>query len=136
MYKRQDRDNLTTLINDSPLTYASGNQRWSPGNYDRRFHGRVTLRDALARSYNIPAVRVGLDMDVINVVAMLKRLGLEQELKPYPSLLLGAMNVSPFEIAQIYATIASGGFRIPLRAIREVTDTTGKPLQHLSLIHI
>ena len=131
--EQPDRYTLTTLINDSPLTYTSGGQRWSPGNYDRRFHGRVTLRDALARSYNIPAVRVGLDMDVINVVAMLKRLGLDEDLKPYPSLLLGAVNLSPFEITQIYETIASGGFRIPLRAIREVTDTSGRPLQHYAM---
>ena len=128
--EQPDRYTLTTLINDSPLTYTSGNQRWSPGNYDRRFHGRVTLRDALARSYNIPAVRVGLDLDVINVVNMLKRLGLEQDLKPYPSLLLGAINVSPFEIAQVYETIANEGLRTPLRAIREVTDTSGRPLQY------
>jgi len=131
--EQPDRYTLTTRINDSPLTHTSGGQRWSPGNYDRRFHGRVTLRDALARSYNIPAVRVGLDIDVINVVTMLKRLGLEQEIKPYPSMLLGAINVSPFEIAQIYETIASGGLKIPLRAIREVTDTSGRPLQYYAM---
>ncbi len=131
--EQPDRYTLATMVNDSPLTYRSGGQVWSPKNYDKRFHGRVMLRDALARSYNIPAVRVGLDVDVINVVSMLKRLGLEQDLKPYPSLLLGALNVSPFEIAQIYETIASGGFRIPLRAIREVTDTNGRPLQRYAM---
>ncbi|HRD50738.1 MAG: penicillin-binding protein 1B [Candidatus Competibacter sp.] len=131
--EQPDRYTLMTRLNDSPLVYTSGGQHWTPGNYDKRYHGRVTLRDALARSYNIPAVRVGLDMDVIKVVEMLQRLGLERELKPYPSLLLGAFEVSPFEIAQIYATIAGGGFRIPLRAIREVTDATGKSLQHYAL---
>ncbi|MCC8998464.1 MAG: penicillin-binding protein 1B [Candidatus Contendobacter sp.] len=131
--EQPERYTLMTRLNDSPLVYTSGGQRWTPGNYDKRYHGRVTLRDALARSYNIPAVRVGLDMDVIKVVEMLQRLGLERELKPYPSLLLGAFEISPFEIAQVYATIAGGGFRIPLRAIREVTDTTGKSLQHYAL---
>jgi penicillin-binding protein 1B len=127
------RYTLMTRLSDSPLVYTSGGQRWMPANYDKRYHGRVTLRDALARSYNIPAVRVGLDIDVINVVAMLRRLGLERNLKPYPALLLGALNASPFEIAQVYATIASGGFRIPLRAIREVTDAEGKSLQHYAM---
>jgi penicillin-binding protein 1B len=131
--EQPDRYTLATLLNDSPLVYASGGQRWSPANYDKRYHGRVTLRDALARSYNIPAVRVGLDIDVINVVGMLQRLGLERDLKPYPSLLLGALDVSPFEIAQIYEGIASGGFRIPLRAIREVTDASGRSLRHYAL---
>ena len=131
--EQPDRYTLATLINDSPLVYTSAGQRWAPGNYDRRFHGRVMLRDALARSYNIPAVRVGLDIDVIHVVEMFQRLGLEQELKPYPSLLLGALNATPLEIAQVYATMASGGFRIPLRAIREVTDARGRPVQHYAL---
>lgn len=131
--EQPDRYTLSTLINDSPLVYTSGGRRWTPANYDKRYHGRVTLRDALARSYNIPAVRVGLDVDVINVVKMLQRLGLERELKPYPSLLLGGVDMSPFEIAQIYEGIASGGFRIPLRAIREVTRATGQSLQHYAL---
>ncbi len=131
--EQPDRYTLTTLLNDSPLIYTSGGQRWTPANYDKRYHGRVTLRDALARSYNVPAVRVGLDMDVINVVEMLRRLGLERDLKPYPSLLLGALEVSPFEVTQIYERIANGGFRIPLRAIREVTNATGEPLQHYAL---
>ena len=131
--EQPDRYTLMTLLNDGPLVYTSGGRRWRPTNYDKRHHGRVTLRDALARSYNIPAVRVGLDVDVIKVVEMLHRLGFERELKPYPALLLGALDASPFEIAQVYASIASGGFRIPLRAIREVADATGKPLQHYEM---
>lgn len=131
--EQPDRYTLTTLINDSPLVQTSGGRRWSPSNYDRRYHGQVTLRDALARSYNIPAVRVGLDMDVINVVKMLQRLGLDRDLKPYPSLLLGGVDMTPFEIAQIYQGIASGGFRIPLRAIREVTNPAGQSLQHYAM---
>jgi len=131
--EQPNRYTLTTLINDSPLVYTAGGQRWTPTNYDKRYRGRVTLRDALARSYNVPAVRVGLDVDVISVVETLRRLGLEREMKPYPSLLLGALDVSPFEIAQIYETIASGGFRMPLRAIREVTDANGRPMQNYPL---
>jgi penicillin-binding protein 1B len=131
--EQPDRYTLMTRIKDSPLVHTSGGKRWAPANYDRRYHGQVTLRDALARSYNIPAVRVGLDVDVIKVVEMLQRLGFNHPLKPYPSLLLGAVDASPFEIAQVYATIASGGFRIPLRAIREVTDAEGKSLQHYSM---
>jgi len=131
--EQPDRYTLMTRLKDSRLVYTSGGHRWTPANYDHRYHGRVVLRDALARSYNIPAVRVGLDMDVINVVEMLRRLGFERDLKPYPSLLLGAFEASPFEIAQVYASIAGGGFRIPLRTIREVTDSTGQSLQHYSL---
>ncbi len=131
--EQPERYTLMTLLNDSPLIYTSGGQRWTPANYDKRYHGRVTLRDALARSYNIPVVRVGLDMSVINVVKMFQRLGLERDLKPYPSLLLGALDASPFEVAQVYASIAGNGFRMPLRAIREVTNATGRSLRHYTL---
>lgn len=131
--EQPDRYTLMTPLNDSPLVYTSGGRRWTPANYDKRYHGRVTLRDALARSYNIPAVRVGLDLDVIKVVEMLQRLGFDRALKPYPSVLLGALEASPFEVAQVYATIANGGFRIPLRAIREVTDAQGQSLQHYAM---
>ena len=130
-----DSYTLATLIDDTkPVVYAEGGgKRWSPQNYDRRFHGRVMLREALAHSYNIPAARVGLDMDVVQVVETLQRLGIQREMKPYPSLLLGAVDLAPLDIAQMYETLASGGFRIPLRAIREVTTADGQPLQHYSL---
>ncbi len=130
-----DSYTLATLIDDTkPVVYAEGGgKRWSPQNYDRRFHGRVMLREALAHSYNVPAARVGLDLDVIQVVETLQRLGIQREMKPYPSLLLGAVDLAPLDVAQMYETLASGGFRIPLRAIREVTTADGQPLQHYSL---
>jgi penicillin-binding protein 1B len=67
---------------------------------------------------------VGLE----RVIAMLHRLGVERELKPFPSLLLGAQALSPLELASVYQTIAANGFRMPLRAIRRVTDAEGREL--------
>ncbi|HXH02869.1 MAG TPA: penicillin-binding protein 1B, partial [Candidatus Competibacteraceae bacterium] len=129
------RYTLATVLDDaSPVVYTSDTgQRWSPGNYDKRYHGYVMLRDALAKSYNIPTVRIGLDLDVIQVISTLKRLGLNKDLKPFPSLLLGAVDVTLIEVAQIYETFASGGFRVPLRAIREVTTAEGQPLSRYPL---
>jgi penicillin-binding protein 1B len=130
-----DEYTLATLLDDTrPVVYTDGTGRqWSPHNYDRRFHGRVMLREALAHSYNIPTARLGLDLDVIQVIDTLKRLGIQHDMKPYPSLLLGAVDLAPLEVAQMYESIASGGFRMPLRAISEVTAADGKPLQHYSL---
>ncbi len=128
------RFTLATRLDDGPFSYqVPGGPVWSPSNYDRRHHGSVMLRDALARSYNIPTVRLGLDVGVARVVAMLKRLGVRQDLAPYPSVLLGAADLTPFEIAQMYQTLASGGFRAPLRAIREVTTQDGRPLTRYPL---
>jgi penicillin-binding protein 1B len=91
------------------------------------------LREALAHSLNIPAARVGLDLDVTQVIDTLQRLGIERDMKPYPSLLLGSLELSALDIAQMYETIASGGFRLPLRTIREVTTSDGRPVQRYSL---
>ena len=123
---------LSTLLNDNKLIYRPAQGKaWEPKNYDKRYHGNVMLQDALARSYNIATARLGLELDVMRVVQTLQRLGLQQELKPYPSLLLGSVDLSPLEVSQLYATFASGGYRIPLRAITEVTAASGQPLPRL-----
>jgi penicillin-binding protein 1B len=93
----------------------------------------VPLRTALAQSYNVATARLGTEIGIERVFSTLRRLGIERELKPYAATLLGALELSPLEVAQMYQTIASGGFRTPLRAIREVTTQDGKPLKRYPL---
>jgi len=124
-----ERYTLVTPIDDSPFVWKSrGAEDWQPSNYDRSFHGMVPLRTALAQSYNVATARLGTDIGIDKVLATLKKLGIQREMQPFASTLLGAVDLSPMEVAQMYQTIASGGFRTPLRAIREVTTQDGKPL--------
>ena len=128
------RYTLLTPIDDGPFVWKSrGAPDWTPANYDRTFHGMVPLRTALAQSYNVATARLGTELGIEKVLGTLRRLGIERELKPYASTLLGAVDLSPLEVAQMYQTIASGGFRTPLRAIREVTTQDGKPLRRYAL---
>ena len=128
------RYTLATLLDDNPLTYTAPNgTTWSPNNYDKRFHGMVPLYLALAHSYNVATARLGLDVGIKSVITTLRRLGVEQPLNAYPSLLLGAVELSPLEVTQMYQTIASGGFQTPLRAIRAVLAADGTPLQSYPL---
>jgi penicillin-binding protein 1B len=125
---------LVTPIDDGPFTWKSrGAPDWQPKNYDLKFHGIVPLRTALAQSYNAATARLGTEIGVDKVLANVQKLGIERELRPYASTLLGAAEMSPLEVAQMYQTIASGGFRSPLRAIREVTTQEGRPLQRYAL---
>jgi penicillin-binding protein 1B len=125
---------LVTLLDDSPLTWKEpGTDEWIPQNYDRQFHGEVELRTALAESYNVSAARLGLSLGVPVVVDQARRLGVERPLPPYGSTLLGSVTLTPFEVTQMYQTIASGGFRTPLRAIREVMTPQGEPLQRYGI---
>ena len=128
------RYTLATLLDDSRFVYQPPDSApWRPENYDRRFHGEVPLYLALAHSYNVAAARLGTTLGLERVIATAHKLGIKRELPDYPSTLLGAANLTPFEMAQMYQTIASGGFRSPLHAIREVTTIDGHPLKRYPL---
>jgi penicillin-binding protein 1B len=128
------RYTLVTPLDDGPLLWKErGAPDWSPENYDRQHHGQVPLRQALAQSYNVASARLGLDLGVNAVHETIHRLGVARELPPYASSLLGAVELAPLEVAQMYQTLAAGGFRTPLRAIREVTTADGKPLRRYGL---
>src|SRR5438067_5188054 len=128
------RYTLVTPLDDGPFVWKSrGAPDWQPANYDKKFHGMVPLRTALAQSYNAAAARLGTELGVDKVLANVRKLGVERELRPYASTLLGAVELSPLEVAQMYQTIASGGFRSQVRAIREVTTMEGRPLQRYPL---
>ncbi|MEF3192874.1 MAG: penicillin-binding protein 1B [Halothiobacillaceae bacterium] len=132
--EQPQRYGLGTLLEDAPLTLEQpGSPPWSPENYDREYRGQVPLFQALAHSLNLPAVRVGLDVGVDKVAATLLRLGGTPPDKPTPAMLLGAVEMSPFEVTQMYQTLAAGGFQTPLRAIRGVLDADGRPLARYAL---
>lgn len=129
-----DRYTLVTPIDDSKLVWKeAGTDDWSPENYDKKFHGEVPLRTALANSYNVSTARLGLEVGVNAVIDTAHRLGIEREMAPYASTMLGTVDLAPIEVAQMYHTIATGGFHMPLRAIREVLTADGKPLQRYEL---
>jgi penicillin-binding protein 1B len=124
----------STLVEDTLLTVEMPDgSAWSPRNFDETFAGTVPLCQALMFSRNVPTVRVGLDVGVDAVVDMLGRLGVARAFPAYPSFLLGAAPLAPLEVAQLYNTLAAGGFVTPLRAVREVLTADGKPLQHFPL---
>ncbi len=132
--ERPAKYSLITPLDDSPLEMkVPGGKLWRPQNYDKQFHGMVPLHTALAQSYNVPTVRLGMDVGVERVLETLRQLGIERKIDPYPAMLLGAMSLTPFEVTQMYQTIANGGFHTPLRAIREVVSVQGTPLQRYSL---
>lgn len=125
---------LASTVEDEPIEVAMENGRtWSPENFDRESHGTVTLLQALADSYNQATVRLGLEIGVEALVETLAAFGIEERPPAYPSLLLGAVDLSPFDVAGLYSTLANDGFRTPLSAVRSVVDTNGQPLTRTAL---
>lgn len=121
--------NLATLLDDSPLqvTNEEGNV-WQPENFDRQYRGAIPLYQAFSNSINIPAVNLGLDIGVDKVANTLKSLGVEGQIDEYPSLLLGALELSSFDVAQLYTTIANDGEYKKLTSISALTDSVGNVL--------
>lgn len=125
---------LVTQLDDSALTLKQrGGRQWTPMNYDHEYHSPVSLLDGLVNSYNISTARLGLALGLDKVVANLHALGLQRPIDAYPSVLLGALDLSPMEVTQMYQTFAAGGYRTPLRAIREVMNRQGEVLQRYPL---
>jgi penicillin-binding protein 1B len=119
-----------SVVMDEPveLKLASGDV-WKPQNYDRKVHGPVTLLRGLTQSYNLATVNLGLDVGLGPVAKTYVELGLDEAPPEYASITLGTAQLNPLQVAQMYNTIANGGFRSPLRAVRAVIDESGKPLK-------
>lgn len=118
--------NPTSLIEDSPLTVRLPGLVWSPKNDDGSFHGWVTVRHALERSYNPATARLALQVGMERIVELAQRMGVTDEMEPFPSIALGAVEVTPVELATIYATLAAGGVRPPVHGLIAVRDRFGK----------
>ncbi|WP_151791319.1 penicillin-binding protein 1B [Acinetobacter soli] len=128
------RYNWASRIQDRAVNVPTGSdQSWTPKNYSGGEHGEVTMAQALANSYNLSAVRLGQEFGVSAFTNKLKKFGVTSEIPSYPSVFLGAVNMSPMEMLSIYSNFATGGFKYPTRAIRSVVDANGKVLERFGL---
>lgn len=114
-----------SVIDDSPMSIPDGDEPYQPRNYDNKFSGAITIRQAIAVSRNIPAIKLGIEVGADNVIAICRKLGINSPLKPVISLPLGAADVTPMEVAGAYAVFASGGYKSKTTLIARVTDRNG-----------
>lgn len=125
-----DRYTINTPISDTRIDIeVEKGKNWSPDNYDNKQHGVVALHTALANSYNMATVRIGMDIGLSRIASTLKSMGVNRSVELYPSFLLGASPLTPLEVTQIYQTLAGDGYTTPLRSIRAVNAADGKALQ-------
>lgn len=128
--EQPEKYNLATTLHDTPLSLkGSKGSVWSPRNFDRKFRGDVPLYLALAKSLNVPTVRLGMELGIPEVSDTLERLGVDKsEIRPVPSMFLGSFSLTPFEVAQMYQTVTNSGKRAKLSALRSVIDMDGNVL--------
>lgn len=127
-WQNPQRFTPATLLEDKPIRLKNqSGQYWSPQNYDKKYVGVLTALDALVKSRNIPSVNLGMDVGISNIIDTLRILGLPEavDVPQYPSMLLGALPISPLNINQVYATIANNGELMPLTAVLTVKNLDG-----------
>jgi penicillin-binding protein 1B len=99
----------STTVIDEPTTFYFDNQEYTPSNFEKKFFGTVTLREALAHSLNVATVKVGQMVGFDAVVDMANRAGMNYKIQPTPAVALGAYEITPVEAAGAYTIFANGG---------------------------
>jgi penicillin-binding protein 1B len=104
---------VATRVDDQPLTLQVAGRPWSPRNYEDRYEGNVSVRQALEQSLNAATIRIAETVGLPNVVKMARAMGLHGQLAPVPAMALGAFEVTPLDLALAYLPLANGGMRLP-----------------------
>lgn len=119
------------IIVDSPVILRDPSKpgKWKPENFNKKFHGPVTLRKALEKSLNVATIKLLQQVGADNVISLAIRLGIDSELHPYPSLALGASELSLIELTSAYAVFANKGIRAEPRWIRLIRRGDGTVLE-------
>lgn len=128
-----NRYHWASPIEDSEIRIASEGKTWTPKNYSGGEHGVISMSQALAQSYNLSAVRLGQEFGLPSFINHLKKFGVTSDIPNYPSIFLGAVNMSPMEVMNVYGNFATGGFKYPTKAIRTVVDANGRLLERYGL---
>jgi penicillin-binding protein 1B len=120
---------LATIVDDTPINMTQPDGKpWTPQNDDREIHGQVPMLDALVHSWNLATVHLGMQVGVPRIKGFLESFGLE-DVNPSPSLLLGAIDLSPYQVAQLYEYIAADGHALPLISVSGVMDNKGQAIK-------
>jgi penicillin-binding protein 1B len=127
--ERYQEYNFATLVDDKAITLKNGaGKKWQPKNYDGKHRGQVSLIEALVYSLNIPTINLGMNLGLDSVAGVIKALGYQGKLKMRPSVLLGAVNMSPLEINQLYLAIANKGYYQKSHTITKILSSKNETL--------
>jgi penicillin-binding protein 1A len=128
-----------TIINDAPIVIdaaQTGSQTWEPKNYDNKYDGPITLRQAIARSKNMVSIRILQVITPKYVQNYIGRFGFDPDKHPaYLPMALGAGSVTPWQMIGAYSVFANGGFKINPYLIARITDASGQELARAQPVH-
>lgn len=117
-----------SIFDDAPFEVVYDGKTWSPKNSDDLYHGPVSARVALEKSYNVPTAQLALRTGLGAIVDLAHAMGIRGRIDPFPALALGTMEATPLEMATVYATLAAGGVRPPVHGLEAAFDRQGTRL--------
>ncbi|WP_159817258.1 penicillin-binding protein 1B [Colwellia sp. 20A7] len=137
--ERYEQFNFATLLADEPITLTNGvdtsnkqgeqaEKAWQPKNYDGKYRHQVPLIDGLVNSLNIPTINLGMALGLDNVAKAIHLFGFDEDIVMRPSMLLGAINMSPLQINQLYLSLANQGYAEQAHTINIITSNKGETL--------
>lgn len=120
---------LTTIMDEPTVFFYEDDKFYRPNNYKDVFHGMITVREALQRSWNVPTVKVAQRIGYQRVADLAHRIGLNADIRPFPSIALGAFEITSIEMAGAYTAFANEGVRVEPNAIHRIVDDEGTVLR-------
>lgn len=119
-----------SIIVDEPVTYYGGPKgKWTPENYDHKFYGPTSLREALTYSRNVVTVKLVEAVGINKVIEFARKVGIQGEMPHDLTLALGSLSLTPFELACCYSVFANEGMQVKPVAIKYITDKQGRILE-------
>jgi len=115
-------------VDDAPATFVFDHKTYRPANFRNEFFGTLTLRNALAKSDNVAAVKVAQMVGYPAVVSVARLAGLNGDIQPTPAVALGSYNVTPFEMAGAYTPFANGGMWVKPQVVSRVRNADGESI--------
>lgn len=114
------------IFQDAPYRVRYDGRDWSPKNSNGRYHGAISMRHSLERSLNVPTAKLALKTGLSPVITLAHDMGIRARISPFPALALGSMEVTPLEMATVYASLASGGVRPTVHGLEAVLGRHGE----------
>ena len=115
---------ITELLSDEPIKIDN----WEPKNYDKKFHGAVSLKEAFAKSLNVATVDLATYVGLDSIIDVAYRMGISTTLLKNPSIILGAQEVKLIDMARAYSVVANGGFDVEPYVVDEIKNSNGETI--------
>jgi penicillin-binding protein 1B len=119
---------VVSTVLDEPTQFAFENLVYEPRNFKDEYFGQVTMRQAITKSLNIATIKLAEKVGFVKITELANRLGLNEQIKPYPAMAIGAFEVSPLEMVRAYTAFANGGLLSDLTPVLRISDDKGRPV--------